>query len=128
MTRHLGCAIVIALAIGALGAATAGAATTSSAAGCSTVVKGQAWKIRGLGSGSSYFLKATGMPCATAKTWAIRFSKETETGETLLKGPAGFKCVSDASPPVSGDRHVYDGSCQKGTPATAIFVWAPKPS
>jgi hypothetical protein len=112
------------IAIAALGVSAAGAATTGHAAGCTTTVSGAAWKIKGLGFGSTYTLKAVGMPCATAKKWTVTFSKETETGKTL-KGPAGFKCESLASK-ISGDTHVYDGSCQKGTPATAIFVRAPK--
>jgi hypothetical protein len=89
---------VIANTTAVLGVSAAGAATTRHAAGCETTVSGAAWKIKGLGSGRTYTLKAARMPCATAKKWTVMFSKETETGKTL-----------------------------KGTPATAIFVWAPKP-
>lgn len=116
---------MLAIVTAALGASAAGAAPARSAAGCQTTVPGLAWKIKGLGSGSTYTLKAGGMQCTLARTWVARFSHETETGKTL-KGPAGFKCESLASK-LSGDTHVYDGECQKGTPATALFVWAPKP-
>ena len=44
----------------------------------------------------------------------------------VLARNLGFKCESTASK-LSGDTHVYDGVCQKGTPTSAIFVWAPKP-
>lgn len=105
-----------------------GSATAASArpvAGCKTVVPGAAWKIKGLGSGSSYSLLAVDMPCATARSWAVKLSHETYDGGAV-KGPAGFKCVSTASK-VSGDSRVYTGVCQKGRSTTSAFVWAPKP-
>lgn len=116
---------LIAATTAAVGVSSAGAVTAGADAGCTTVVKAAPWNINSLGSGSNYTLKAFGMSCATARAWVVKFSHETETGKTL-KGPAGFKCESLASK-LSGDTHVYDGSCQKGTPASAIFVWAPKP-
>jgi len=63
--------------------------------------------------------------CAAARSWVAKVTYDTESG-AALKGPPGFKCESVASM-LSGDTHVYDGTCEKGTPATSIFVWAPKP-
>jgi hypothetical protein len=125
LSKVAGLAVAIALVTALLGVSAAGAAPARPSAGCTTVVQGAAWKITSLGSGTGYTLKAFRMSCATARSWVVTFSKETQTSGTL-KGPAGFRCVSLASR-LSGDTHVYDGECQKGTPSTAIFLWAPKP-
>jgi hypothetical protein len=117
---------LVAATTAGIGVGSAAAATVRSTASCSTVVRGAPWKIKSLGSGSSYTVQGHGMSCATARAWVVKFSHETETGETVLKGPAGYRCESLASK-LSGDTHVYDGECQKGTPASAILVWAPKP-
>jgi hypothetical protein len=129
MTRILGLevrlGVVALIAATAVGVSSAGAATAEADAGCTTVVKAASWTIKSLGSGSNYTLRASGMSCAIARAWVVKFSHETATDNTL-KGPAGFKCESTASQ-LSGDTHVYDGVCQKGKPTSAIFVWAPKP-
>jgi hypothetical protein len=122
---RMGFVALIAATTAAVGVSSAGAVTAGANAGCTTVVKAAPWTIKSLGSGSNYTLKASGMSCAAARAWVVKFSHETVTGKTL-KGPAGFGCESTASK-LSGDTHVYDGVCQKGTPTSAIFVWAPKP-
>jgi hypothetical protein len=125
LTVRVGFVALIAATAVAVGVGSAGAVTAGATEGCTTVVKGAPWSVKSLGSGSNYILRASGMSCATAKAWVVKFSHETLTGATL-KGPAGFKCESTASK-LAGDTHVYDGVCQKGTPTSAIFVWAPKP-
>lgn len=119
----------VALAIAAISLAavsSASAAERRPAAGCTTVVKGAPWKIKGLGAGSSYTVKVIGYPCATARTWVVRFTHE-RSSVGAMRGPAGFRCDTLASK-LSGDLLAYDGSCQKGTPAKALIVWAPKPA
>jgi hypothetical protein len=123
-------AALIMAATAVIGVPIASASTARVDANCSTVVKGASWKIKGLGSGSNYTLKLSGKAgagatCAATRAWVIKVTHETESGQ-VLKGLTGYKCESLASK-ISGDTKVYDGVCQKGTPAVSIYVWAPKP-
>jgi hypothetical protein len=125
--RH-GHALVAAVAVVsmALGATSALAAASHPAdSNCKIMVAGASWKVAGH-SGSNYTLAARGMPCATARPWAVTFTHQVAgvTGKAF-KGPSGFTCRS-FSTTSSGDKLLYAGVCMKGPHNHPFFEWAPK--
>ena len=89
------------------------------------MVAGAPWKVAAH-SGTSYTLAARGMPCATARPWAVKLTHRTAgaTGKPF-KGPSGFTCRS-FSTTSSGDRLLYAGVCMKGPHNNPFFEWGPK--
>ncbi|HEY1479307.1 MAG TPA: hypothetical protein VGF46_04725, partial [Gaiellales bacterium] len=76
-------AALIMAATAVIGVPIASASTARVDANCSTVVKGASWKIKGLGSGSSYTLKLVGsggITCAAARAYVAKVTHEKDTG------------------------------------------------
>ena len=107
---------------------TAGAANAApTVSSCKITISGAPWKIAGSRSGSTYTLAARGMPCASARSWVVRFTHQTSSAAgAVMKGPAGFSCRS-MSTSASGDKLVYSGVCTKGVHNLPFFEWGPKP-
>ena len=126
LPRLLALLAIVALASVSLGASSSLASPSGSTdTNCKIVVTGAPWKVAAH-SGSSYTLAARGMPCATARPWAVKFTHQTAgaTGKSF-KGPSGFKCQS-FSTTSSGDKLLYSGVCMKGPHNHPFFEWGPK--
>jgi hypothetical protein len=126
LSQHVVLVAIIALASMSLGATSSLASASGGAeTNCKIVVAGAPWKVAAH-SGSSYTLAARGMPCATARPWAVKFTHQTAgaTGKSF-KGPSGFTCHSFCTTS-SGDKLLYSGVCMKGPHNHPFFEWAPK--
>jgi hypothetical protein len=117
--------IVVALCVALVTVVFADSATAASPKTCKIVFHSAQWSIKGAGSGSKYTVSAIGIPCASARVWAVKFTHQKGNGTPgqKLKGPSGMTCTSFATP-ASGDKLVYTGACHNTKGVS--FAWAPK--
>jgi hypothetical protein len=90
----LACSAALVVAV-TTGQARPTAAATAAVSSCKIVITGAAWSIRTAGgsiAGNRYTLAGRGIACASARTWAARFTHQQ--GTSPIKGPVGFNCRS----------------------------------
>jgi hypothetical protein len=124
-TLALACSAALVLAVTTVQARPT-VATTTTVSSCKIVITGASWSIRTAGgtvAGNRYTLAGEGMSCASARTWATKFTHQQ--GTSPIKGPAGFNCRS-FSTAASGDKLLYSGACMRPPHNIPFFEWAPK--